>query len=243
MNLIDKNKYIEFSNILSGCRTILDAYHFGEKYSKINPEMKNTISSMINGKRYEQVLDLRTIMSVIEMIDKVKYKDDADEIIERYEKKTSDITQIRALKKIAKRKLLRPFDKPKEDHMFKFNNMDDIEIITKKCPHCGHDCAAQIDSNYIICGCTDTHKGWDWIGCKKDWCFKCGKMLCKEWEPNQLYVEMNRHHNGECCKNHAKENKKLYPEDYCQCFNANVMRENMTSDNIINDMVKMFSDI
>lgn len=222
MNLIDKNKYTEFSYILSGCRTILDAYYFGEKYSKANPEMKSVISSMVNGKRYEQVLDLRTMISVIELISNVQYKDDADKIIERYEKQTNDVIQLKTLKKLTKYKLTRPKEK-KELNVC--NLIDNIELITKQCPHCGHNCEAPINSEYVICGCTDFHKGWDWIGCKKDWCFKCGKMLCKSWEPNQLYVELNRHHDCECCKNHAKINNKNYPEDYCQCFNENISRE------------------
>jgi hypothetical protein len=224
MNFVDKTKYIEFISILSGCRTILDGYHFSEKYSKNNPEMKSIISSMINGKRYEQVLDFKTIKSAIEILDNVDYKDDAEEIIGRYAQKTTDVAQIRALKRMAKNKILRPLDKPKSD-LTQIKQNEEDQMITKKCPHCETDCKANINTSYIICGCFDSHKGWDWIGCKKDWCFKCGKMLCKSWEPNKLYVEQNRQHDNECCKHHADENKKNYPDDYCQCFNTNVMRD------------------
>lgn len=224
MDLIDKNKYNEFTDILSGCRTILDAYHFAEKYGKSNPEMKVLISSMINGKRYEQVLDFKTMKSAMELIDSVDYKDDAEEIIERYEKMSTDIVQIRALKRIAKNKLLRPLGKPKSG-MTNIEINEEDQMIIKKCPHCTHDCKSNLNTDYIICGYTDPHKGYDWNGCGKDWCFKCGKMLCKTWEPNKLYIELNRCHDNECCKSHAKQNNKQYPEDYCQCFNSNVMRD------------------
>lgn len=234
MNLIDKNKYVEFNNVLSGCRTILDAYYFGEKYNKLNPEMKSIVSSMINGKRYDQVLDMRTMMSVIELLDRVQYKDEAEEIVERYTKKTTDVVQLKALKKLIKNKLIRPTNKLKnydiQNYIGIIENMENIDIITKPCPHCSHECESFINSNYVICGCTDFHKGWDWVGCKKDWCFSCGKMLCKSWEPNQLYVELNRYHDNECCRTHAKNNNKKYPDDYCQCHNKYVVRDSKPND-------------
>jgi hypothetical protein len=52
----------------------------------------------------------------------------------------------------------------------------------------------------------------------------CGKMLCKNWFNHELFVEMNRFHDTECCKNHAKENNKIYPDDYCMCQNTHVNR-------------------
>ena len=227
MNLIDRAKYDEFSNVLSGCRTILDAYHFSEKYSRNNPEMKSLISSMINGKRYEQLLDFKTMKYALENLDNIYYRDDADEFIELYCKKTTDVAQIRALTRIAKNKILRPTNKPKFDTAITVSTInEDNYMVTKKCPHCKNDCKTDAAVSYVICGYTNTHKGYDWSGCGKDWCFKCEKILCKMWEPNKLYVELNRSHDGECCKRHAKENNYSYPEDYCQCSNDNVTRIN-----------------
>ena len=77
MDILDKNKYVEFSHILSGCRTITDAYFFAEIYLKSNPEMGTLIYSMINGKRYDQVLDLKTIKSALEVTNEQKYKEEA----------------------------------------------------------------------------------------------------------------------------------------------------------------------
>ncbi len=223
MNLIDRAKYNEFTNVLFGCRTIMDAYYFAEKYSKNNPEMKNVISSMINGKRYEQILDFKTIKSVLENLDNIHYRDDAEEFIERYCKQTTDIAQIRALTRVTKNKILRPSNKPKISTTFISEIREDNYMVTKKCPHCKNDCRADANTGYVICGYTNTHKGYDWCGCGKDWCFKCEKMLCKSWEPNQLYVAVNRNHDGNCCKRHASETQHNYPEDYCLCSNENVI--------------------
>lgn len=216
---IDKNKYDEFKQILSGCRTILDAYYFGEIYNKYNAEMKSLVSSMINGKRYEQVIDLKTMSSTLETLNNCVYREDAEEIIET--KKTLDTTQLRTLMRIAKNKQMRPVNKPKIDPP-----VEKKICVTKNCPHCSRECKNDINVEYTICGYNDPHVGYDLQGCTKDWCFKCGKMLCKSWGPDELFLPMNRYHNSECCKIHAKENSKQYLEEYCQCSNDNVSRKN-----------------
>lgn len=225
MNIIDKNKYYEFSHVLSGCRTILDSYHFAEKYTKNNPETKTLVSSMINGKKYERdVLDLKTMKSLIEMLDNVKYRDEADKIIEEYSTMTNDKTQLKTLVRIAKSKILRPI----YEQSFADKVIVDVklqqDLLTKQCPHCFKDCVAPIGTEYTICGYTNSRTGYDLVGCGKDWCFKCGKMLCKKWDLYQLFLPTNKHHNNECCKKHAKDNNRLYPEEYCQCANINVSR-------------------
>lgn len=222
MNLIDKNKYYEFSNILSGCRTILDAYYFAEKYSKNNPETKNLVSSMINGKKYEKnVLDLKTMRSLIEMLDNIKYRDEAEKLISEYSEMTTDKIQLKTLSRISKSKILRPVI---ENIQLSEISKPSVENIIKNCPHCFKECIAPIDTEYTICGYTNSKTGYDLVGCGKDWCFKCGKMLCKKWDIHQLFLATNKHHDSECCKNHAKEHSKSYPENYCQCCNFNVTR-------------------
>lgn len=229
MNIIDKNKYNEFLHVLSGCRTILDSYHFAEKYSKCNPETKTLVFSMINGKRYEHVLDLKTMRSLIEMIDNVKYKDEADEIIKRYSEKTNDTTQLKTLSRIAKSKILRPINETKDK-----NSITNIEItpelFNKKCPHCGEVCVAPIDTEYTICGYTNSKTGYNLVGCGKDWCFKCEKILCKKWDIHQLFLGTNKFHDCDCCKKHAKINNMRYPEDYCECNNTHVQRVRLHDD-------------
>jgi hypothetical protein len=100
-----------------------------------------------------------------------------------------------------------------------------LDFLTerKKCPHCGAINKAPLGTSYIVCGVdtmgkksinefnlTDT--------CLNDWCFQCGKKLCKHWFKVELYNVQNRKHNGECCRQHAKKNGFIYPDDYCQCY-------------------------
>ena len=181
--------------------------------------MKNLIYSIINGKRYDSVLDFKTIKSIIETVNEYQCIDESYEIIEMYSNKTYDPIQKRTLIRITKNKLLKPYNYIETNHKFNNNIIEDLNIITKQCPHCNHNCFSDINTMYIICGYTNSHTGYDWKGCGKDWCFKCGKILCKSWDINQLFLEMNRIHDTNCCKNHSKENNKQYPEDYCQCIN------------------------
>jgi len=214
---IDKNKYDEFKHILSGCRTILDAYYFGFLYNKHNVEMKGLVGSMINGKRYEQVIDLKTMSSTLETLNNCVYREDAEEIIET--KKTLDTTQLRTLMRMAKNKQSRPINRPRIDPP-----AEKKILVTKNCPHCLRECKTDVNVEYTICGYSDQHVGYDLQGCTKDWCFKCGKMLCFSWGQDELFLPMNRYHDDECCKLHAKENFKQYLEEYCHCSNNNVCR-------------------
>jgi len=218
MNIYDKNKYNEFNTILSGCKTILDAYYFGDIYLKYNPEMRLLINSMINGKKYEHVLSFKSMMSAIHSINNYTYKDEADDLIDIYILKTSDTIQLKTLKKISKNKIIRDVIIDKQ-----YNK------INKNCPHCSQISTDTIDKSYTICGYTDEHKGYDWKGCGKDWCFKCGKKLCKSWESDKLFLLLNRYHNDTCCKNDAIKNNKKYEEVYCQCNNENVHRLDLLS--------------
>jgi hypothetical protein len=219
MNIYDKNKYNEFNTILSGCNTILDAHYFAEIYVKYNPEMRTLVHSMINGKRYGYALSFKSMMSGIQLINSFIYKDEADEATDLYTKKTKDIIQLKTLKKISKNKIVR----------------DDINIekknqkIQKNCPHCLHVSIYNNDKSYVICGYEDDHKGYDWKGCGKDWCFKCEKKLCKIWESDKLFLLLNRYHDESCCKTHACDNNENYLDNYCQCSNSNVTRFDLSS--------------
>lgn len=216
-----KYKYNEFSHILSGCRTIIDSYYFAELYIKKNPEMKNLIYSMINGKRYDNILDSVSMINLLEAINNCKYKEDANELMKTCN--SDDNVQKKTLLRLIKNKPLKPIDVMlKEESIVPIP--ENIETKSAKCPHCKHVCVTDIGTKYIICGYVDKKTGYDWKGCGKDWCFECGKMLCKSWDGDQLFLEMNRHHDDQCCKLHAEEHHRDYL-DYCHCTNTNVVRE------------------
>jgi hypothetical protein len=246
MNIICDHKYNQFKNVLSGCRTILDAYYFAEIYSKRYPDMKNIVYSMIHGKRYDSVLDFRTMKNVMAELNEQVYKEDALIMAENIINKISDPIQINTLTRIANSKASKPFvqqEQPpkftqfvsKLDIMKKYDGLQHIklkldmfsdmyDIVTKKCPHCQHDCNAKQNSTYVVCGYSDENVGYDWEGCGKDWCFQCEKILCKTWDQDKLYLESNRVHNTSCCVTHAHTHGKNYPNDYCQCTTKHVSR-------------------
>lgn len=216
MNIIDENKYLEFKHILSGCRTILDGYYFAEMYIKKNPEMDVMVKSMVNGKKYESILDFKTMKSTLETLDGFQYREDADKLVDINLPKTCDSNQKKSIKRIMMYKPTRPI----------IHKIDMIEHVTKACPHCNHQCSMPITTTYAICGYSNNRTGYDRKGCNKDWCFTCGKMLCKEWVPDQLFLEHNRFHDEKCCLTHAQENNNIYAGKYCMCINGHVNRLN-----------------
>lgn len=224
MDILDKNKYVEFSHILSGCRTITDAYFFAEIYIKSNPEMNTLIYSMVNGKRYDQVLDLKTIKSVLENANEQKYKDDAEEYCENFIQKTNDPIQKKTFNRIVKDKPHKPADMMKKKVESTCDAIVLAQLVTKQCPHCGSGNTCGVDTKYTICGYSNSLTGYDWKGCGKDWCFECGKMLCKSWDTNKLLLQSNRFHGENCCKHHASISNRDYIQNYCQCSNKNVCR-------------------
>ena len=45
--------YIIFNNILSGCRTMIDAFYFAEKIIQNNNTYRDLLIGMIHNKKYE----------------------------------------------------------------------------------------------------------------------------------------------------------------------------------------------
>lgn len=87
-------------------------------------------------------------------------------------------------------------------------------VISKPCPHCGTVYSMPNKTTYVICGYTNG--AFDWKGCKRDWCFNCGKKLCKKWNRDRLFIHSNRFHTISCCKKYALK-IGYEPADYCDC--------------------------
>jgi hypothetical protein len=237
MDNICNTKYDQFKNILAGCRSILDAYYFADIYAKRHPEMRNIIYSMINGKRYELVFDYITMKTIISDTKSTNYQEEALEIVDKISKKTTDQTQLKTLNRLCRTKPNKSVGQTENSKSCNVGMLGDNSLLkhisndkskdittTKPCPHCGHTCTANIGTFYIVCGYGNIYKGYDWDGCRKDWCFQCKKILCKTWDLDNLFVDENCIHNNECCKKHAQENNYVYPDDYCQCNNEHVQR-------------------
>lgn len=212
------NQYNKLKYNILGSKTKEDAYFILEKY---RPDTKcyNLMSSLVNGKKYDHALDNETMKKYISDIFSIKYKEDAYESISQILPQTSDIAQIKTFTRIADMKS----NRPQYISLKEIKKRNKENIITKKCPHCAYKCSMPKDTVYIVCGYSDS--GYDWEGCGKDWCFKCGKMLCKNWDQDQLYLPTNRFHNSKCCKKHSIQFGHSYPENYCRCSNAFVIRD------------------
>lgn len=141
----------------------------------------------------------------LNIIDNLYYFNDSKLIINDLISLNIDSVQVATLNRLIK-------NKPMKDNIV-YNKTN-----TKQCPHCGHDnqCSS---GNYVICGYTVS--GYDWLGCGRDWCFVCGKKLCKKWLDNMLHNKTNRVHDNKCCKHYAYHNNMSYIESFCQCNNKN----------------------
>lgn len=215
------NNYIlsKYKHMISGFRTIEDCYLILEKCI-FDESDKLILLHLINCKRTEKCFNYITMKSILKELNEIKYKEDVYEYVSSVINKTENIAQIKTITRIMNGKPSRPY---------RDNYINDSEIsdyidrkIEKKCPHCCHINIAPTSTEYIICGYGEN--GYDWEGCGKDWCFKCGKILCRSWDVDMLFIEENRLHNGECCKHHSNINNKKYPEDYCHCSSSHIKK-------------------
>lgn len=208
--------FIKYKHILSGLRTIEDCFYILEKFD-LPIDKKNILLSLINGKKSEKSIDYLLMKEIIKDLNNYKYREEAYAHLPQFLNKTNNLAQIKTFTRIANSKPL----KPQYISVKEIRNTAQLNVY-KSCPHCDHVCCAPKFTEYIICGFGDN--GFDWEGCGKDWCFKCGKILCKSWDNDMLFIEENRYHDMECCKLHSNNNNKIYPEDYCQCSNSFIKR-------------------
>lgn len=173
-----------------------------------NPIEKELLHSLDNVPIKRMELD--KLIIYIKVLEVIYYYDDAEQILKDIVEHTDDIAQINTLKKIIKNK---PIKQQKESS---------IVVISRSCPHCGQKTYGNDNVPYIVCGYNI--KGFDWKGCGRDWCFKCGKKLCKNWNINSLFNKLNRYHDSKCCKKHAIKMGFAYPDEFCMCQNEIVNR-------------------
>lgn len=164
---------------------------------------KSLLNSIITKNRYHIGMNLDKFIVYANVLELVYYHNDAEKIIHDIELNINDLSQINTFKKIIKNK---PYKQLAE--------IDNVTII-KNCPHCNKKNFGFVNAPYIICGYNT--KGYDWKGCGRDWCLKCGKKLCKSWNIDFLFNKLNRYHDSKCCKNYASKLEYKYPDDFCNC--------------------------
>ena len=192
---------------LLGCDSLIDATRSVEKLKREYPQYEGIVMSYVNSRSYSSDVDFNTRMTSINLIKQAKTKEEGIEYRNTINI-TCDPVYTKCVESIIGAKPMR-----KRIHG------------DRECPHCGHTLVHNENQTYVICGITGDGNSYNCNGCWRDWCCACEKMLCKSWSENVLNVEANRYHDGECCKQHAKKNNNIYPDDYCQCIsNEHVMR-------------------
>lgn len=183
------------------------------KYLKLssNDNEKKLIKSLLNKNKYNKIIPLKEFMEYITILETTDIEK-GGYIANLIKRNTTDKSQINTLERILKIKNWEI-------------NKDDKNII-KSCPHCGYKMKGNEWTDYVICGYYES-SGYNLKGCGFDWCFKCQKKLCKFWEFNNLCDEYNRFHNSTCCKSYANHTDDIYPDDFCQCSNNHVFRDNI----------------
>lgn len=176
---------------------------------------KNLIKSLdINDFKIKRIETYKFI-AYLDLLDKINYFSEIRFIINRIRDMTDDEAQIKTLERIIS------FKKEKEERedplevFFKDDgDIEDTKEIFKPCPHCNNVFIGNEKTTYLICGYS--RKGFDWKGCGKDWCFKCGKKLCKCWNIDSLFDISKRFHDKRCCKYYAHRLMEDY-DNFCQC--------------------------
>jgi DNA-directed RNA polymerase subunit N (RpoN/RPB10) len=214
--------YKKLSIILSGCNNISDAHDISDRFVDKYPQYKKMITSVINGKKYDNTMSLKSIHGTISDISLLKYAEEVYSLVNNIsEGKILSSSQKRTFRRLEKTKDIKPYTSDLTS-----NN----GTAHKFCPHCKYKQYASNTTNYIICGYDDNGNGRDLEGCGRDWCFKCGKMLCKKWDDDELYVKIHRVHDSRCCKRYAQYIDKDYEKNFCHCSNYNVNRNEMVDD-------------
>lgn len=224
----------EIKALYDCCDSTLDAVQLSDiifsKYK--NPEHRRLITSYRDSIVYPDNIDLSSKISSLESVCFTENKDDALNLKNDLSIRSTDPIYLKTLERLVNKRRNnynynnnRNYNNYGEYNNFYKSSTKEIEYLSKKCPHCRINMKMPKDTSYVICGFADTFRGYDWRGCCNDWCFSCGKMLCKSWEKDRLNIVTNRFHDDECCKLHAKRNGYDYEKDYCLCSNKNVIRK------------------
>jgi len=210
----DQNYYNIFLSFSKSLNNISDIKHLCDVYSgKVSHEMTIKIMESMVYKKQNLSIGFEDFIDILELINKCSYRDDARKLVIEALKRTADLPQRNSLIRIFNSKPLRPHIVTMKE--FRHTNKSSDEMVEKSCPHCGKNKIQDKDITYTVCGYD--HNGFDWSGCQHDWCFRCGKKLCKSWHIDELFNSNNRYHSEKCCKNWAGKNNENYKENYCQC--------------------------
>lgn len=173
---------------------------------KINSiSLKRLLNKDLKNKQLLKTIGIAKFIKILHNLDNTSDTKVIIDILNNILKNNNDIVQKNTIIKIINTKFSQLYSK------LTFNS----KLIKKKCPHCNKVTEKLCHETYVICGYTK--KGFDMEGCGNDWCFSCGKKLCKSWYVHNLFIEQNRIHNNHCCKLAAYKRKENHTMLYCTC--------------------------
>ncbi len=159
-------------------------------------------------------------ITLLDDLNNLKYKEEIIENLHQLKNKTNDVAQINTIIRIANTKPDKYAGKTINTIKYKNKSFG----IKQNCPHCGVSNITDYDTYYAICGYTDVKNGYNWEGCGRDWCTRCGKKLCKKWSENNLFIQENQFHDSKCCTKYSSKINSNYHVEFCQCYNNYVNR-------------------
>ena len=96
--------YNIFKNILSGCKTMVDAFYFVDKIIKLCPESRELLIGMIYNKKYDKSFDIRSMAYTLNRLDLLKKRSEVDEFIDNNIKNYLDQVQLNSFLRLSKTK-------------------------------------------------------------------------------------------------------------------------------------------
>jgi hypothetical protein len=205
--MIQYKYFYEFYHKMFGLNNYADVTYLYNNTHIPNEFEQKLVDSLISQERYKKKIPTDKFMVCLDTVSNIKFKEDAALLFEEITELTEDKSQLNAIKRII----------AKKPHSYNKNvqHLHKPVMVVKECPYCGRNKTDLSTADYVICGYTN--RGFDWEGCGHDWCFQCGRKLCKCFNQNQLFLKMNQYHDDRCCKLHSQKTEGGYPEDYCQC--------------------------
>ncbi len=210
------DEYNKYKVVFCGLNNIKDVNNMANLL-ELNKTEKIIVNNYFNTMNHQDSLSYIEFIDLINSLKKLKYREDVIEHFYKLSFKIKDKIQLNTIKRIIN-------SKESKQNPNDIKEKNKYSLLKFKCPHCLHYNIINEFQYYAICGYNDIHEGYDWEGCGRDWCVKCGKRLCKKWFENDLFLEENRYHDNECCYMHSKKNNLNYFLDYCHCTEQYVNR-------------------
>jgi len=194
-----------------------DSKHLYDSFKNIilDENKLNMMKNIAYNRSYSSKIGIKKFNKIVKIINNFEYRDEIREYINIFENKLNNVQKnvILRIMDVKKIKCNDTIDTSSYDR-------NDTTVVRKRCPHCNKMFNNVNNIIYIICGYNG--RKMDNSGCGKDWCFRCGKKLCKSWFIDDLFKSVNRYHTIKCCMLHSELKGENFYESYCRCNSIHV---------------------